>query len=112
MTFSYLYYIVNFVCRSLDNNVKAAVVRARVGQSDGRGRGGKGGKGGRDGSAAGGAAPGVEEVKEHTPGDNLSFILESTLISDVISLVQVPIAQQPWPSPPPQLLYKSRLPKI
>ena len=22
-----------------------------------------------------------------------------------ISLVQVPIAQQPWPSPPPQLLY-------
>ena len=26
-----MYYIVSFVCRSLDNNVKAAVVRARVG---------------------------------------------------------------------------------
>ena len=35
----YLYYIVRFVCRSLDNNVKAAVVRARVGQSDGHGGG-------------------------------------------------------------------------
>ena len=34
---------------------------------------------GMDGSAAEGAAPGVQEVKEH----NLSFILESTLISDV-----------------------------
>ena len=61
-------------------------MRARVGQrsdGDGHGGGGKGGQGGRDGSAAGGAAPGVQEVKEHTPGDNLSFILESTLISDV-----------------------------
>ena len=58
-------------------------MRARVRRSDGRGRGGKGGQGGRDGSAAGGEAPGVQEVKERTPGDNLSFILKSTLISDV-----------------------------
>ena len=56
---SYLYYIVSFVCRSLDNTVKAAVVRARVGQSDSHGGGGIRGQGGRDGSAAGGAAPGV-----------------------------------------------------
>ena len=48
-----------------------------------RGRGGKGGQGGRDGSAAGGEAPGVQEFKERTPGHSLSFILKSTLISDV-----------------------------
>ena len=61
---SYLNYIVNFVCKSLNNN---AVVRARVGQSDGRGGGGIGGQGGRDGSAAQGEAPGVQVVKECTP---------------------------------------------
>ena len=84
-----MYYIVSFVCRSLVNNVKAAIEGARVGL--------------------------VEEVEEEvrearmdllqeeklqvfkrSRGDNLSFILKSTLISDVyISLVQVPTAQQP-----------------
>ena len=42
-------------------------MRARVGQSDGRGGGGIGGQGGRDGSAAQGEAPGVQVVKECTP---------------------------------------------
>ena len=45
---SYLYYIVSFVYRSLDNNSKAVVVGALLGQS---GRGGKGGQGSWDESA-------------------------------------------------------------
>ena len=61
---SYLYYIVNFVCRSLDNN---AVVWTRVGQSDGPGGGGIGAQGGRDGYAAQGEAHVVQVVKECTP---------------------------------------------
>ena len=47
-----MYHIVSFVYRSLDTNVKAAVVGARVGQGEGRGGGGKVGQGGRDGSAS------------------------------------------------------------
>ena len=47
-----MYYIVSSVYRSLDTNVKAAVVGARVGQGEGRGGGGKVGQGGRDGSAS------------------------------------------------------------
>ena len=49
---SFMYHIVSFVYRSLDTNVKAAVVGARVGQGEGRGGGGKVGQGGQDGSAS------------------------------------------------------------
>ena len=81
----YLYYIVRFVCRSLDNNVKAAVVRARVGQSDGHGGGILNRRSGMPGwiCCTRRSSSGVQGVKECTSGDNLSFILKSTLISDV-----------------------------
>jgi len=67
---SYLNYIVNFVCKSLNNN---AVVRARVGQSDGHWGGGIGAQGGRDGYAAQGEAHGVSSGQRMHPRAQKSY---------------------------------------